>query len=83
MNARLTAIARRRAALVAQAEAQRNELDRLIRPWGMPLALTDRGIALVRRLRAHPLAIVVGVALLSRIGLPRRSISILHASLAS
>jgi hypothetical protein len=68
MNPRLTAIARRRAALVAQAAAQRQDLDRLIRPWQMPLALTDHGIALVRRLRAHPLVIVVGVALLSRMG---------------
>lgn len=68
MNARLTAIARRRAALVAQAAAQRHELDRLIRPWQMPLALADRGIALVHGLRAHPLAIAVGVALLTRMG---------------
>lgn len=68
MNARLTTIARRRAALVAQVAAQRTELDRLMRPWRMPLALADRGMALARRLRAHPFAIGVGVALLTRMG---------------
>ncbi len=41
MNARLTTIARRRAALVAQVAAQRTELDRLMRPWRMPLALAQ------------------------------------------
>lgn len=68
MNARLTTIARRRAALVAQIAAQRTELDRLMQPWRMPLALADRGMALAHRLRAHPLAVAVGVALLTRMG---------------
>ncbi len=64
----LEIIARRRATLVAKAAAQRDELGRLVGPWQKPLALVDRGIGIVRRLRAHPLAVAAGVALLVGIG---------------
>lgn len=63
MNA-LEVIARRRAALVAHAAAQRDELGRLVDPWRRPLAFADRGIGIARRLRAHPFAVAAGVALL-------------------
>lgn len=66
MNARLTAITHRRAVLVAQAAAQRTEVGRLAQPWLAPLAFVDRGVDLVRRLRVHPLAILIGVALFVR-----------------
>ena len=69
----LAAIVRRRAALVAQAAAQRDELGRLIVPWQKSLALVDRGIEIVQRLRAHPLAIAAGVALLVWMGRRRLS----------
>ena len=68
MNAQLTAIARRRAALVAQAAAQRGELGRWVQPWQTPLAFMDRGIALVRLVRLHPFALALGVLLLLRPG---------------
>ncbi len=68
MNAQLTAIIRRRAALVAQAAVQRNELGRWAQPWQTPLAFMDRGIALARRVRSHPLALAFGVLLLFRLG---------------
>lgn len=64
----LEIIARRRAALVARAAAQRDELGRLVGPWRKPLALVDRGIGIVRRLRAHPFAVAAGVALLVGMG---------------
>lgn len=67
MNPRLTAISRRRAALVARAAAQRAEVGRLVDCWRTPLTLADRGIALVRGMRAHPLALAVGMALLARV----------------
>ena len=73
MNAQLTEIVRRRAALVAQAAAQRSELGRWVQPWQTPLALVDRGIALARRVRAHPLALAIGVLLLFRLGSGRWS----------
>ncbi len=67
MNA-LATLARRRAALVAKAAAQRDELGHLVDPWRKPLALVGRGIGIVRRLRAHPFAVATGVALLVGIG---------------
>lgn len=68
MTAQLTAITRRRAALVAQAAAQRDALGRWVQPWQTPLAFVDRGIALVRRARSHPLVLAVGLLLLFRLG---------------
>jgi YqjK-like protein len=67
MNPRLAAISRRRAELVARAEAQRAEINRLTRRWHTPLTFVDRGFALVCGLRTHPLAVAIGVALLLRI----------------
>ncbi len=67
MSPRLTAISRRRAALVARAAAQRGEVGRLVERWHTPLTLADRGVALVRSIRAHPLALAVGMALLVRV----------------
>lgn len=74
MKASLTDIKRRRAALVAQAAAQRNELCQWVQPWQTPLAFVDRGIELVRRVRTHPLAVAMGVLLLFRLGTSRWSV---------
>ncbi|MEK7758791.1 MAG: YqjK family protein [Pseudomonadota bacterium] len=74
MNAQLTALTRRRAALVAQSAAQRAELGRCVQPWQTPLAFVDRWIALARRVRAHPLALAIGVLLLFRSGSSRWSV---------
>jgi hypothetical protein len=73
MNERLAAIAHRRAGLVARAAAQRSEIVRVAQHWRTPLALVDRGADLMRTLRAHPLAILIGVALLVRLSRGRRS----------
>ena len=74
MNAQLTAITRRRAALVAQAAAQRSELGLWVQPWQKPLAFVDQGIALARRVRAHPLALAIGALLLFRLVAGRWSV---------
>lgn len=74
MNTRLAEITRRRAALVAQAATQREEVGRLTQPWRELLALAEHGIALVRTVRTHPLAIAVGVALLARMRRNRLSV---------
>jgi hypothetical protein len=74
MNAQLTAIARRRAELVAKAAAQRSEFEHWLQPWQTPLAFVDRGMALARRIRAHPLALAMGVLLLFRLGSGRWSV---------
>jgi hypothetical protein len=67
MNPRLTAITRRRAALVARAADQRDEVGRLVDRWHTPLMFVDRGLALVRNIYVRPLALTVGIALLARI----------------
>ena len=69
----LAEIVRRRAALVAQAATQREEIGRLIDPWRKSLALVDRGIEIIQRLRAHPLVMAAGVALL--VWMARRRLS--------
>lgn len=74
MNARLAEIARRRAALVAQAAAQRERIGRLTQAWQTPLALADSGIALARALRTHPFVIALGVAFLVRMRRHRLSV---------
>ena len=66
MNARLTTIAQRRAVLVAKAAAQRDEIGRCIQPWRTPLSFVDRGAALVRDVRAHPLTLAIGMLMLFR-----------------
>lgn len=68
MKAQLARITERRAALIARAAAQRGEVARLVQPWLTPLSFMDRGAALVRRVRMHPLAIAVGVLMLFRLG---------------
>ncbi len=68
MNEWMVEIAQRRAVLVARAAAQREEIGRLVRPWQASFALADRGLALLRRLRGHPLLLTLGVALLARFG---------------
>ena len=68
MNAQLTEITRRRAVLIVQATAQRDEVGRLLQPWLTPLSFMDRGAALVRRARLHPLAISMGVLMLFLLG---------------
>lgn len=74
MSARLTAIQCRRAELTARAAAQRDELGYLLQPWQKPLAFVDRGVALLRNVRAHPFAIAIGVALLAWTGHGRLSV---------
>lgn len=74
MSTRLVAIRQRRAALLARAEAQRDEIARITRPWRATLSVADRLLALFRRLRAHPLAIGAGVVLLFWLGRSRQSL---------
>ncbi|MBI5613198.1 MAG: hypothetical protein HY942_09080 [Gammaproteobacteria bacterium] len=66
MNARLTAIARRRSQLLARTAAQRDEVGQLVGRWHMPLAYVDRVVTLARSLRAHPLVLALGLAVLAR-----------------
>ena len=61
MNAKLIELAKRRAALIAGAEAQRKELGEAFKAWIRPLAILERGAEAVRSLKSHP-ELVAGLA---------------------
>jgi hypothetical protein len=73
MSPSLDRIRQRRAVLMARAEAQRNEVARVVRPWRVPLSVADRALAVLHRLRAHPLAVTAAMVLLVWIGRNRKS----------
>lgn len=61
MNDRLFVLRQRRIELLARIDAQRGQLAEFATSWKGQLALADRGMAIVRFLRAHPL-LVAGVS---------------------
>ena len=63
MNSKLTQLAERRRQLVAQAAAQRATLAYTFEPWRARLSLVDRGVAVLRYVRRHPI-LMVGASLL-------------------
>jgi hypothetical protein len=63
MNERMHELGRRRAELLARIEVQRGQLAGIGSKWEGPLVLADRGLSIVRFLRAHPL-LFAGVAAL-------------------
>lgn len=64
MNSRLHSIQQHRAALTARAAAQREDVRSLFVVWRGPISIVDRVAAVLQRVRAHPLVIPVGAALL-------------------
>jgi len=64
ISAQLRELHARRAYLVALGARQRAEVTRAFEAWAEPIALIDRGIALWNYLRARPLLIAAGTALL-------------------
>lgn len=66
MNENLIKLAKRRARLVAEAEAQRVSIDENVDVWRKPLAMADQGLYAFRYVRNHPLIVAGGgTALLS------------------
>ena len=60
---RLDQIYARRERLLARSAAQRDELALLLAPLNGPLALADRGIAVVQYARAHPGLVAIAAAI--------------------
>jgi hypothetical protein len=60
----MLAVMRRREQLLARSSSQREELARLGARWEAPLELADRGLAVVRYLRARPLLVAGAASLL-------------------
>lgn len=63
MNKYMAAVMQRRSELLAKIAAQRGEMAEIGARWRAPLALADRGLAVMRFLRSHPV-LVAGVAIL-------------------
>lgn len=64
IHARLELIRQRRKLLTARAALQRLEVAQYAQAWQQPLALADRGIALIRRVREHPAVLLLGLVTL-------------------
>ncbi len=71
MNSKLTQLAERRQQLVAQSDAQRAILADTLEPWRTRLAQVDRGVAVLRYVRRHPV-LMVGASLLLAALRPKR-----------
>jgi hypothetical protein len=67
MNQNMTRLAERRERLIAQAASQRTALAQHIEPWRTPLAVADRGLAVLRFLKRHPAMLVGGGVVLARL----------------
>ncbi len=71
MNSKLARLAERRQQLVATSAAQRATLAGTLEPWRARLARVDRGVAVLRYVRSHPI-LWVGASLLLAAFRPRR-----------
>lgn len=71
MNEKRIELAERRAALVARAAAQRQDLAQVLAPWRRPIELLEKGAEAVRSLKKHPEA-MAGVAILLAVLRPWR-----------
>jgi hypothetical protein len=69
---RLERISARRERLLARSAAQRDELALLLTPLKGPLAVADRGVAVVQYARAHPGLVVIAAAIVVVIS-PKRA----------
>lgn len=58
----LIELARRKERLIARSEQQRIEISVACLRLRTPLSVADRGIAIARYLKAHPLVLAAGVA---------------------
>lgn len=69
---RLAQIHARRERLIARSAAQRDEMALLLAPLAGPLALADRGVALVHYVRAHPGVLAIAVVVFAILS-PKRA----------
>jgi hypothetical protein len=65
---RLIELARRKERLVARAAVQRAEIAAAFHRWQGPIGIADRALAAGRFLRAHPVLLVVALAVAAVLG---------------
>lgn len=61
-GSRATPLAQRRSQLIARAAEQRETLAGAAEPWRAPVAMLDRGIAVVRFFKQYPAILAAGAA---------------------
>ena len=84
MNTHLRELAERRHALIAEADRQRDRASQAGAGIRAGLAITDRGLAILRHLRRRPIAVgLVAVALTLLIAKPRQAIAWLSYGLSA
>lgn len=64
MNDSLFKLMQNRNRLLAKIAAQRGQMTEIEAEWRAPLALADRGVAIVRFLRCHPLLVSGAMAII-------------------
>ena len=65
---RLIELARRKERLIARTAAQRSVIADAYHRWQMPASMVDRGVAVARVLKSHPLLLAIGVAVAAAVG---------------
>ena len=74
MKTSLIEIREKRARLIERAARERDDLGRGIAALSVPIAVVDRGLAVARYLKAHPVIVAAAAALVIALQ-PRRTIS--------
>jgi len=71
MNDPMFELMQNRSKLLARIAAQREQMTEIEDEWRTPLALADRGMAIVRFLRCHPLLVtgVMAIILIRRLSM--------------
>jgi hypothetical protein len=64
----LIEFARRKERLIGRAEQQRTVIAAACLQWREPFGIADRGLAIARYLKAHPIVIVVVVSVVAVVG---------------
>lgn len=72
MNSKLAQLAKRRQMLIEQAARQRTTMSRAAEPWRNVLTQADKGVAVLRYLRRHPVWFAAGGGLMLTILGPSR-----------
>jgi hypothetical protein len=72
MNRKLQKLVQKREHLVLQAEKQREQLVQIVEVWRAPLAIADKGLAVISFIKKHPAWLVGGSAIFLKLVRPNR-----------
>jgi hypothetical protein len=72
MNGKLLRLAQRRESLILESEMQRTQLAQAVDAWRGPLAMADKGLAIIDTIKKHPVWLAGGSAILLKLIRPSR-----------